>query len=210
MKQVIKMLVIMVFIASLAVPVAWAEEYRLGPRDVLTIGVWGYEDLQVKELAVRPDGKITFPLVGELQVAGTSVEELTDALIKGLSNYVKNPKVTVNVVKVHTTRIYVLGEIAKPGMYEIEKQHNLLDAIGIAGGYTKKAAKKQVLILRKDKMDTPIKANLLNLLKNGDMTQNYTLGEGDVVYLSGNGKINFATDILPWISASYQIRRVDD
>jgi len=205
----INILVLALFIASMAINVAGAEEYRLGAGDVLTVGVWGYEDLQVKELAVRPDGKVAFPIAGEMQVAGISTGNLTDLLTKRLSRYINDPTVTVNITRFRTTRIYVLGEVLKPGLYEMEKQHNLLDAIGIAGGYTKNAAKKQILILRKDQMDNPLKVNLLNLLKKGDMSQNYALSEGDVVYLSDNGKINFATDILPWISATYEVVRMN-
>ncbi|AIF53707.1 polysaccharide biosynthesis/export family protein [Pelosinus sp. UFO1] len=210
MKRVIRLLVLAAFVILIAVPTAWAEEYRLGPNDVLTIGVWGYEELQVKEVAIRPDGKLAFPLVGEVQALGLSTGELTDVLTKGLSNYVKDPKVSINIAKLRTTRVYVLGEVVRPGMYELEKQHNLLDAIGVAGGYTKNAAKKKVLILRKDQMGNPIKANLVNFLTKGDLTQNYALNEGDVVYLSDSGKINFASDILPWVSATYQIMRVND
>lgn len=210
MKRVMTMLVVAILMVSMAIGVVGAEEYRLGAGDVLNVTVWGYEDLQVKDLVVRPDGNISFPLVGEIQAAGSSPGQLTVNLTKGLSEYVKEPKVTVNVLRFHTTRVYVLGEVIKPGMYEIEREHSLLDAIGIAGGYTKNAAKKQVLILRKDKMDAPIKVNLLNLLTKGDMTQNYSLAEGDVVYLSDNGKINFAGDVLPWISATYQLKRMND
>lgn len=209
MKYVIRMVALFVFVVHIGINVVSAEEYRLGPGDILTIGVWGYEDLQVKELVVRPDGRVAFPIAGEMQVAGISSGELTDLLTKRLSHYINEPTVTVNITRFRTTRVYVLGEVVKPGLYEMEKQHNLLDAIGIAGGYTKNAAKKQVLILRKDKMDNPINVNLLNILKRGDMTQNYALDEGDVVYLSDNGKLNFATDILPWVSATYQVVRIN-
>jgi len=208
-KYVISIVALIVFGVYIGMNSAWAEEYRLGPGDVLTIGVWGYEDLQVKELVVRPDGKVAFPIAGELQVTGLSSGELAELFTKRLSQFINNPIVTVNITVFRTTRIYVLGEVIKPGMYEMEKQHNLLDAIGIAGGYTKNAAKKQVLILRKDQMGHPINVNLLKLLQKGDMTQNYALGEGDVVYLSDNGKINFATDILPWVSATYQVVRIN-
>lgn len=212
MKRMMNMLVLALFIASMTVNVAGAEEvaakdvgtkdYHLGAGDVLTIGVWGFEDLQGKELVVRPDGKVNFPLVGEVQAAGMSTEELTAKMTTGLSEYVKNPQVTVNVFKFHTTRVYVLGEVAKPGMYELEKQHNLLDAIGIAGSYTKEAAKKKVTIIRKDQTGTPIKVNLMNIWEKGDMTQNYTLNDGDVVYLSDNGKI----DIPSILSSAYQLK----
>jgi len=114
----------------------------------------------------------------------------------------------VNVAKFRTTRVYVLGEVNKPGMYELEKQHNLLDAIGMAGSYTKRTAKKEIFIIRKKNGKKPQKVNLLKLLKNGDISQNVALNEGDVVYLTSNGKINFATDILPWFSAVYQADRL--
>lgn len=190
MKRMMNMLVLALFITSMTVNIVGAEDYKLAAGDVLTIGVWGFEDLQGEELVVRPDGKVNFPLVGEVQAAGLTGSELTSKLTTGLGEYVKNPQVTVNVFKFHTTRIYVLGEVAKPGMYELEKQHNLLDAIGIAGSYTEEAAKKKVIIIRKDQTGDPIKVNLMNIWEKGDMTQNYALNDGDVVYLSDNGKID--------------------
>lgn len=207
MKHFVKLTLVVFALMFSCLPAnsATAGEYKLGANDILTIGVWGYEELKLEELAVRPDGKIAFPLVGEVQAAGKTVSELTDALTTGLSVYVKEPIVTVNILKFRTTRVYVLGEVQKPGMYEIERSHNLLDAIGMAGSYTKNAAKKKVHIIRQDTAAKPIKANLLNLLTKGDMSQNYALHDGDVVYLSDNGRIDFAKDILPWISATYQI-----
>jgi len=205
-KRVIKIIVQTLFIASLSVNVAVADEYHLDAGDVLTIGVWGFgeqdaKDLQAKEYMVRPDGKVDFPLVGEVQAAGISSAELTGKLTTGLSYYLKDPKVTVNVFKLHTTRVYVLGKVEKPGMYELEKQHNLLDAIGAAGSYTAEAAKKKVYIIRKDQKGTPIKVNLMNIWEKGDMTQNYALGDGDVVYLSDNGQVS----IPAIISNAYQL-----
>jgi polysaccharide export outer membrane protein len=122
-----------------------------------------------------------------------------------LAEYIHNPKMAINIAKYHTTRVYVLGEVKKPGMYEIDKQHNLLDAIGKAEGYTDKAAKKKVFIIRRGETE-PQYVNLLNMLTKGNMEQNYSLNDGDVVYLSDNGKINFGTDIVPWITAMYQVR----
>ena len=205
MKYVIHIVVITVFVVSMAMHVVWAEEYRLGPGDILTFGVWGYEDLQVKELVIRPDGKVAFPIVGEMNVLGNSTGQLTELLTEGLSHYINDPKVTVNIIKFRTTRVYVLGEVVKPGMYELEKQHNLLDALGAAGSYTRNAAKKKVYIIRKEQTSTPIKVNLMNIWEKGDMTQNYALGDGDVVYLSDNGRINFATDILPLVTGGYYV-----
>ncbi len=198
--------------ALLALNVACAfaqpDEYKLGPGDVISVGVWGYEDLQNELLVIRPDGRLSFPLAGELNVQGMTAGELTAALTTKLGNYVIDPNVTVNIAKFRTTRVYVLGEVTKPGLYELEKQHNLLDAIGMAGSYSKRAAKKEVFIIHKDAEDKPQKVNLLKLLKNGDVSQNVALIEGDVVYLTSNGKINFATDILPWFTAVYQVDRL--
>ncbi|SDF71546.1 polysaccharide biosynthesis/export family protein [Sporolituus thermophilus] len=210
MKKLAFLVIIVLLFSILASPFAQAGDYRLGPMDVLNIGVWGYEELQIEQLAIRPDGKIAFPLVGEVQAAGLTPGELADALAQGLSAYVKDPKVTVNVLKFRTTRVYVLGEVPKPGLYELEKQHNLLDAIGAAGGYTKDAAKKKVHIIRKDKPNEVYKVDLVRLLNHGDLTQNYALNEGDVVYLSKNNRIDFAKDILPWISAMYQISEIQN
>lgn len=189
-----------------------AQEYQLAPGDVLEISVWGYEDLHVKEIAVRPDGRIAFPLAGEVQAAGLSPAALNQAITGLLSNYVKNPMVTVNIMKYGTTRVYVLGEVAKPGMYELEKQHNLLDAIGAAGSYTQYAAKKKIYVIRKEQeaVSTKLKVNLLKLLEKGDMSQNIALNDGDIVYLTSSGKLDFARDILPWISAAYYTDRIEN
>lgn len=196
--------VLMIFSAN-----ALAEDYRLGPGDVLNISVWGFEELKLEQIAIRPDGKVSFPLVGEVQAEGLTPGELAMNLTNGLSEYVKDPKVTANVFKFRTTRVYVLGEVSKPGLYELEKQHNLLDAIGAAGGYTKDAAKKKVHIIHADQTGKPVEVNLLNLLQRGDMTQNYALREGDVVYLSKNGRIDFAKDIMPFVTGAYYVHELN-
>lgn len=211
MRKGLCILLVFLFCFMMFTGLAFAQDYRLMPNDVLQVSVWGYADLSGKdgsglEIIVRPDGKIQFPLVGEIQTAGLTLLELNNALTSGLSEYIIDPKVTANVYKYHTTRVYVLGEVNKPGMYEIDKQHNLLDAVGVAGGYTKDAAKKNVFIVRKDSTSKPLKANLLDIMTKGDMTQNYALAEGDVVYLTSNGRLDFAKDILPWISATYYIK----
>jgi len=186
------------------------EEYRLAPRDVLAIHVWGFEDLDLKEMAVRDDGKIAFPLAGELQVAGRLPGEVMENIAQALQGYINQPKVTVNILKYHTTRIYVVGEVAKPGLYELEKQHNLMDAISVAGGYTKDTAKKKVFIISEGSTSAPVEANLLALLKKGDMSQNVRLKDGDVVYLADNSRIDFNRDILPFITGAYYIKHFNN
>jgi polysaccharide export outer membrane protein len=209
MRRFTGIILLMLIVASSFTPFAFAQDYLLGPGDVLAISVYGFEDLQVKDLAIRPDGKIAFPLVGELTAAGLSSGQLSKQLTQGLAEYLKDPKVTINIQKYRTTRVYVLGEITKPGVYELDKQHDLLNAISMAGGYTKTTAKKNVFIVKKDKPDQPIKANLLDILEKGDMRQNYALAEGDVVYLTHNGRIDFVRDVMPFITGMYYLDRIE-
>ena len=211
MKRCILFMVLAMYVMGIfsSVPVQ-AQGYQLTAGDVIALDVWGFAELQVAEAIIRPDGKVSLPLVGEVKAAGLAIDEFSAMLSTGFAEYIKVPKVAVNVVKFHTTRVYVLGEISKPGMYEIERQHNLLDAIGAAGGYTKDAAKKKVSIIRNAQTKEPEIINLFDILKKGDMGKNVTLRDGDVVFLSGNGKVNFAADVLPWISATYQVKRMND
>jgi polysaccharide export outer membrane protein len=237
---------------ALAFGMVQGETYRLGAGDLLSIDVWGCQDFTGYQMVVRPDGKLSVPLVGELMVAGLTPYELTQKLTLALSKYLKEPKVNLNVAKFRTvplvrefdaqgltlqeltaqitatlkatisearltidilkfgaTRVYVLGEVNKPGLCEIEKTHNVLDAIGAAGGFTKNADRKLVYLVRKGQTDQYTKINLDRLLKKGDLSQNYSLNDGDVVYFNRN-KIDFVRDILPFITAIYQIKHFDD
>jgi polysaccharide export outer membrane protein len=182
----------------------FADDYRLCPGDLLNIGVYGYDELQATALPIRPDGKLAFPLVGEIQAAGLTPGEFSVALTQALSLYVKDPQVTINIVKFHTVRVYVLGEVNHPGAYEIEKEPNLLAAISMAGGYTRYAVKRSVHVVHKA-TGQYVQANLDKLLKKGDLTQNCELDDGDVIYLARNG-VSFIDDVLPYLSALYQIK----
>lgn len=215
MKRFAIIFVLLIATLYMAMGLASAEEYRLAPGDVIGISVWGHDEFQgtnqqEQGIEIRPDGRVSFPLAGEVLAAGLTPAELTGILTAGISEYVLDPQVTVNVMKFHTTRIYVMGEVAKPGLYEIEKQHNLLDAIGSAGGMTKDAAKKKVFVIHKDQTGNPLKINLLKLLEKGDMSQNTRLADGDVVYLTSNGRLDFAKDILPYLSGLYYVTHLND
>lgn len=209
MRKTVSIVLVLLIMFSV-VNIVCAEDYLLGPGDVLAINVLDFDELQIKDLIVRNDGKIAFPLVGEVQASGLSPGQLTKTITAGISHYANDPKVTINVIKFRTTRIYVLGEVAKPGMYELEKQHSLLDAIGAAGGYTKDALKKKVYIIRKDSKNKPLEVSLLKLLRKGDMSQNYALNDGDAVYLAPSGRVDIGRDILPFINIAYQIADMND
>lgn len=198
--------------------VAAAEEYIMTPGDQLQIYVLGHPDISStransdSSYTVRPDGKLNFPLVGEIDVNGLTVFEFTNLLTKELSEYIINPKITVNVAKLGTTRVFVLGEVKNQGMHELTKSHRVLDALGAAGGFTEKAAKKSIYLVRNrgTAEENVQKLNILNYVKKGDMTQNVVLQEGDCLFLTSNHKVtlldimlfvNRATD--SWYDAKY-------
>ena len=178
---------------------AAAEEYIMTPGDQLQIYVLGHPDISStransdSSYTVRPDGKLNFPLVGEIDVNGLTVFEFTNLLTKELSEYIINPKITVNVAKLGTTRVFVLGEVKNQGMHELTKSHRVLDALGAAGGFTEKAAKKNIFLVRNrgTAEENVQKLNILNYMKKGDMSQNLVLQEGDCLFLTSNHKLTF-------------------
>lgn len=121
--------------------------YRLGPEDVLEVSVWGYPDL-TRIVAVRPDGKITVPVVGAISAAGVSVEDLTRALTRAYAAYIINPHVTVIVKEFRKIRVSVLGQVARPGSYALPPGSRVLEAISAAGGIVNGAFVKEVRLIR--------------------------------------------------------------
>jgi polysaccharide export outer membrane protein len=206
----------MTAVLAVNAPAAWAapepEDYKLRSGDILTIQVAGYEEFTPAATAggptgylVRPDGRFSFPLIGEVAAHGLTVGQLSEVVRLRLLEYLVEPNVSINLSRLGGTRVYVLGEVVKPGSYEIEKAHNLLDAVTAAGGPTKDGAKRNVYVVRRSEPGKFQKVNLLAILKQGDLSQNVVLHEGDSVFLTSNGRINFAQDILPFLTATYYI-----
>lgn len=189
---------------------ACAEEYYMRPGDELNIVVTQQQDLgnsstNQSPFVVRPDGNVSFPLVGEIHAEGMTVSQFTDVLQQGLARYIVNPDVSVNISKLGRVRVYVFGEVRKPGAVELEKGHTVIDAIGAAQGFTRDTAKKKIFLIHQDQPKSLIPINLNNMLKTGDMSQNVTLREGDILYLTKNHRIDFARDIAPIFSSIYMI-----
>ena len=181
-----------------------ANDYIMTPGDQLQIYVLGHPDISStransdSSYTVRPDGKLNFPLVGEIDVNGLTVFEFTNLLTKELSEYIINPHITVNVAKLGTTRVFVMGEVSKQGMYELSKSHRVMDALGAAGGFTQKAAKKSIYLVRNrgTAEENVQKVNILSYMKKGDMSQNLILQEGDCLFLTSNHKLTLADIVL--------------
>lgn len=191
---------------------ACAEEYYMRPGDELNIVVTQQQDLgnsstNQSPFVVRPDGNVSFPLVGEIHAEGMTVSQFTDVLQQGLSRYIVDPDVSVNISKLGRVRVYVFGEVRKPGAVELDKGHTV---IGAAQGFTRDTAKKKIFLIHQDQPKSLIPINLNNMLKTGDMSQNVTLREGDILYLTKNHRIDFARDIAPIFSSIYMITEAKD
>jgi len=165
----------------------FAEEklsYTIGPTDVLAISVWQHPELD-RTVTVRPDGKISFSLIGDVDTNGLTPAELDRVITGRLSEYVQNPEVTVMVTDIRNGQIIVLGQVARPGAYPMGESTTVLEAIAEAGGYTERAALRSVTISRKSKAKTPnvIKADLKKVMVEGDKRKDVILEPDDVVYV---------------------------
>jgi polysaccharide biosynthesis/export protein len=151
--------------------------YVIGTDDVLQVTVWGSKDLD-QAVTVRPDGKISFPLAGELQAAGLTVPELTQALTEKLSVSVKNPSVAVMVKEVRSYRVYLVGRVAKPGVHPIKAGTPLLQALTLAGGVLPDAGLSSAYVIRGNQK---IAVDLRKLVQDGDLGQNIPLQTDDTI-----------------------------
>jgi polysaccharide export outer membrane protein len=124
-----------------------ASEFQLGPGDVIDVSVYKEPDLSAT-VPVRPDGKISLPLIGELPAKGMTAVELQKEVGRKLSQYIANPVVIVIVKEVNSAQVSVLGEVRTPGMYKLTNRATVLDAVALAGGFTEYAKRNKVVIIR--------------------------------------------------------------
>jgi polysaccharide biosynthesis/export protein len=155
--------------------------YRLGAEDVMLVSVWKDEHL-TKEVVVRPDGAFSFPLVGDVQAADRTVEEIRADLVKRLTKYIPNPSVSVAVTKVLSYKVYVVGRVNKPGEYLIGHYTDVLQALSLAGGLTPFAAENAIKVIRRIKgQQQTFPFRYGDVRKGNDLEQNILLQRGDVV-----------------------------
>jgi polysaccharide export outer membrane protein len=122
-------------------------EYRLGPEDMIDVFVWKEPELTTT-VVIRPDGRISLPLAGELEASGKTAAELQQEITAKLSKYIVQPTVNVMVKQVNSLKISVLGEVRRPDVYRIKNRVTVLDAIAMAGGFTDLARPNRVVVLR--------------------------------------------------------------
>ncbi|MCC6544216.1 MAG: SLBB domain-containing protein [Nitrospirae bacterium] len=165
-----------------------AEDYFVGSQDVLRITVYDHPDLTTI-VRVSEGGKITFPFIGELEVKNLSVQQIENGIAKILSaGYIKNPQVTVFIEQYRGQKVTIMGEVAKPGQYEMTGSMYLIDAISMALGLTKEAG-DTITVLRKNQTDADrtdqqkLSIDVERLFKDGDLAQNIQLRDKDVIYI---------------------------
>jgi polysaccharide biosynthesis/export protein len=157
------------------------DAYMIGAEDVIEISVWKEDGLK-KELLVRPDGGISFPLVGDLQAAGKTAAQLQSEIVARLTKFIPDPVVNVAVLKIASNKIYVLGKVNKPGEYLTGRNIDVLQALSMAGGLTPFAAEDRIKIVRKEAGRDIVFPFAYGKVKSGTaLEQNVQLKRGDVI-----------------------------
>lgn len=159
------------------------SEYYIGPEDVLEIIVWRNTDLS-KVVTVRPDGRISLPLLGDIEATGLTPAELTANIVTRLKQFKETPTVSVILQQVNSYGIYVLGETQKPGRYYLKSKTTLLQAITMAGGFTPIAARNKIVIFRWGEgknNEIKLKASYDDIVLRDGNNQNFILKPGDTI-----------------------------
>ncbi len=166
---------------SQAEVLADSSNYVIGPEDILYIHVWKEEHLS-KTVPVRMDGKISLPLIDEVQAAGLTPLQLKELLMKKLKEFVDIPNISVMVMEANSFKVYVSGQVKKPGVYRLRSETSLLQIIPMAGGFTDWANPKKILIIRKeDGKEKRITVNYKKIVKGEDPQSNIILKAGDTI-----------------------------
>jgi len=155
--------------------------FLIGVNDVLRIDVWEEEKLSLT-VPVRTDGKISLPLVDDVQAAGLTPFELKEELTRLLAQYIENPTVSVIVTMVNSLNIFIVGNIQKPGVYDVKREVNILQAISTAGGFTEWAKKRRIKIFRNHGgVEKVIKVNYNKIASGKHPELNIPLQPGDTI-----------------------------
>ena len=158
------------------------SDYVIGPEDVLQVSVWKNETLS-RVVPVRPDGKISLPLLHDVQASGLTAMQLRDKISRALGEFMPNPEVSVIVTDVRSFRVSVMGEVQRPGVLLLKSSTTVLEAIAMAGGFRDFASPSKIVVVRKDPngQTQKIPFNYNRAIKNGETEDNLYLKTGDVI-----------------------------
>jgi polysaccharide export outer membrane protein len=157
------------------------RDYVIGPDDQLSVVFWREKDMSA-DVVVRPDGKISLPLLNDVQAAGLTPPALRDQLIEAAKEYIEDPNVTIVVRQINSRRVFVTGEVAKPGPYPLTGQTTVLQILATAGGLREYADDKHIVVLRiEDGHHLTFKFNYRDVAKQRNLAQNVELKPGDTI-----------------------------
>lgn len=156
-------------------------DYKIGPQDVLRIDVWKEAEISRSE-PVRPDGKISLPLLNDVQAAGLTANQLSAVITEGLKKFITNPQVTVSVTEINSRRVYVTGEVARAGAFPLLPNMTVLQVLSSAGGFTQFARIKNIYVLRiEDGKQVKHPFNYKDVVNGKKPEENVLLQSGDVI-----------------------------
>jgi polysaccharide export outer membrane protein len=163
-------------------PAEVGDDFVIGPEDVLAISVWREPELSVRDVLVRPDGKISLPLVNEIQASGLTTRQLQERIAERLREFVASPNVSVVVIRIASLSVSIVGRVSKPGVYYLGSPMTVLDLLARAGGFQEDAKTKKIKIVRKEAGRTSqFSFNYKDAAEGKNLQQNITLKKGDVV-----------------------------
>ncbi|MDP2044232.1 MAG: polysaccharide biosynthesis/export family protein, partial [Candidatus Omnitrophota bacterium] len=188
------------------------REYYIDVGDILDISLWQIPDLSKPEVIVRPDGKISFPLIGDIRAEGITLTQLDNDITEKLKTYVKAPEVSIMIRRFgeQTNRVSILGEITSPGVYRFSSPPSVAEVVASAGGYTKYSVINSIMVIRGaggGKKPEAIRINLAHILKGNKYANNIWLKPNDIIYVPRSfiGNVNtFMELIQPAISEYMQ------
>lgn len=155
--------------------------YRIGPEDVLQVAVWNNEAMS-RTAPVRPDGKISLPLLNDVQAAGFTPVELREELMRRLTDYMPHPEVSVIVTEVRSFKVTVIGQVPKPDRYVLKSAATVMDLLAMAGGFTEFASRSRVVVIRSSGGKTERIPFDYDKVREGNPSQvNFNLRPGDIV-----------------------------
>jgi polysaccharide export outer membrane protein len=157
-----------------------ANDYKIGPEDLLDISVWKNPELS-RTVPVRPDGKVSLPLVNDIQAAGLTPTALRQQLIDRLSEFIPAPEVAVIVREVHSMKVAVVGSVKTPGRYELKSAATVLEMIALAQGFTDFASRDRVVVLRQENGETKRIPFNYRKVAAGDEQANLVVQSGDII-----------------------------
>jgi polysaccharide export outer membrane protein len=162
-------------------PLVVDADYKIGPQDVLRIDVWKEPDIS-RTIPVRPDGKVSLPLLNDVQAAGLTAMQLAGSLRESLSKYLTSPQVTVTVTEINSRRVYITGEVTRAGALPLLPNMTVLQALSSAGGFTQFAKLKNIYVLRTENgKQVKYPFNYKEVVKGNLAEQNILLQPGDVI-----------------------------